>query len=253
MEQITLDSSQYEDLFNCLSNFKEICNDIDIREAVLRQRSNDHTCIVEVDLTPLLGDSSIALTSLKEKIELLKTFIDQEVTITIDDEFVMFSDQYTAIKFRKPTLELLDNTFMTEQELDTIYNVTEEDLVLDYEIPTLITNRIKNITRGFNTTTIQVNFGGEEAALNYVTQSQDQHVKFVDGITLNEVIENRYSPLIVVPFLIEHETPISLRMCRDSRRRNTNQEILLNKFHTTLGDITMNLYNRSEIFNYDED
>ena len=80
---INLNEEEYNDFLRCLTNLKEICNDVDIRDGVIRQRSNDLTSVFEMNLSPIINDASIPITNLKKKLDLLKTFVGQEVTIEI--------------------------------------------------------------------------------------------------------------------------------------------------------------------------
>ena len=82
-QNLTVDG--FNEFIRVLTNLKEVCNDADIRDGILRQRSNNHTSVFEVDLRPVFDESNIALTNLKQKLELLKTFQGQEVEVTIED------------------------------------------------------------------------------------------------------------------------------------------------------------------------
>ena len=84
-QTIVLETEEYNDFLRCLINLREICNDVDIRGGYIRQRSNDLTSIFEMDLTSLIGDSQIPITNLKKKLDLLKTFSGQSVTIEIEE------------------------------------------------------------------------------------------------------------------------------------------------------------------------
>ena len=70
---VMLEIEDYNNFIRCLTNLKDVCNDADIREGILRQRTNNHTSVFEVDLTSVFEESNIALTNLKQKLELLKT------------------------------------------------------------------------------------------------------------------------------------------------------------------------------------
>lgn len=249
---INLDSEQYNDFLRCLMNLKEVCNDVDIRNGFVRQRSNDLTSVFEMDLSPLLTDATFAITDLKKKIDLFKTFLNQDVTITIvdnenGDNHFIFSDQFSSIKFISPTLEFMDNKWMDEDELQNIFNINEEELILQTELSGIITDRIKLVTENFNTQAIQILFDGEEASIVASTQSKDQFAKLVAGIITNIVLETATSILPIVPFVVDHDTDVEFRMYKDP-----NQEIALNKTSTTLGDIDLNVYARSAIIR-DED
>ena len=104
---VTLETAEYSDFLNFITNLKDICTDIDIRNGLVRQRSDDKTSVFEIDLTPILPNVDMALTDIKKKLELLKIFQGQdEVTVTINQDgqnCYIFSDGITSIKVLSPT------------------------------------------------------------------------------------------------------------------------------------------------------
>ena len=249
-KSITMVEKSYEEFLKCLTNLKDICNDIDVREGMIRQRSNDLISVFELDLKILLEDSTFAISDLKTKLEILKTFSGQDeivIDIVSEGNYINFSDQYSSVKFQLPTLEFLDNKFMTTEERDKIFVLNEEDMILECDLENIITDRIRVITAAFNTKAIQVSFDGEEASISAITQGKDQSAKFLSGITTNIVLENSSSNITTVPFIIEHDSDIEFKMFKDA-----NQALSLNKFSTNIGDVDINIYTRSSIVKEDE-
>ena len=116
---------------------KDICQDVDIRNGFIRQRTNDKASVFEFDLTPLIQDLSIPIVNIKQKIDLLKIFAEQEVEISVrdpDDDhsngFFTISDEYTTIKFDGAELDFMDNKYMTLDECDSIFPMNDEDTIL---------------------------------------------------------------------------------------------------------------------------
>jgi len=245
---ITLSSEQYNDFIRCLSTLQEICNDVVIHQGVIRQRSNDNTSIFELDLNSILTDISISITNVKHKLNLLKTFQGQDVTIDIDDEGFSFSDEYSSLVFLHPTPDFMDNKYIEQNELDGIFDVEEESLLFDFELSTIITDRIRIVTQTFNSPAIQVKFNTELASINAASQSKDQFAKFIDNIEMNMVLENCSSNLSTLPFGIDHDTDVRFKMYKIP-----NQDVALNRFSTVLGDIDVNMYSRSSIIEDEEE
>jgi len=247
---ISLNEKSYEEFLKCLLNLKDICNDIDVREGIIRQRSNDLISVFELNLQSLVEESDFAVSDLKTKLEILKTFAGQDevnLEINTDENFISFSDQYSSVKFQLPTLDFLDNKFMSVEELGKIFNMTEEDLILECDLETIITDRIRVITSAFNTKAIQVSFEGEEASISAITAGKDQSAKFLSGITTNIVLEESSSNITTVPFTIEHDSDIVFKMFKDP-----NQPISLNMFSTNIGDVDINIFTRASIVGEDE-
>ena len=249
---LNLGSEQFNDFLRCLTNLKEVCNDVDIRSGVVRQRSNDLTCVFEMDLNPLLTDVTFAITDLRKKLDLLKTFQNQDVTINIVDQgsgesYFTFSDQYSSIKIVAPTLDFMDNKWMSEEELNNIFNMSDDELIMETDLSSIITDRIKLVTDNFNTQAIQVLFDGDKASIVAATQSRDQFAKFIEGIVTNVEFEKCSSNLSIVPFSIDHDTDVEFKMYKDPA-----QAVSLNKTSTTLGDIDVTVYARSAIIGDDD-
>jgi len=246
MVTVNMTAEEFGDFLRCLSNLKEVCTDADIKGGIIRQRSTDLTCIFEMDLSSLINEADIPITDLKKKLDLLKTFAGQAVAIEIDDESddkkYKVSDEYSAIKFNFPTEQFMDNRYMDQEELDNIFNLDEDDLILHDEITQLITERIRVISENFNTASIQINFRGESASINATTQSKDQFATFKRDINTNMVIEDSVANLSTIPFGIEHDTDVEFKMYKDP-----SKNITLNKISTELGAVKINIYSRSAI------
>jgi len=242
---IVLNIEKYNDFLRCVTNLKEICNDIDIRNGIVRQRSNDKTSVFEMDLTSIIEQSTFAISDLKKKLELLKTFSGQEVTISIEEgengHFV-FSDQYTSLKFLLPAAQFIDNKYMNESEVSSIFSLSDDDLILDHNITKMITDRIRIVTQTFNTAAIQVNFTGENASITAATQAKDQFAKFVENITTNVILDNCSANLSTIPFGLDHDENVTFKMYKV-----VEQPITLNKFTTMLGDVNIAIFTRSSL------
>ena len=215
---IALDAEQYNDFVRCLTNLKEVCNDVTIRDGMIRQRTNGNTSIFEIDLTPIVQNMSISITDLKTKLDLLKTFQGQDVDVDITEAgngelgYFTFRDQYSSIKIVLPTPEFVDNKYMTDEELRSIFNSSEDDLILEHDLSQLITDRISAITTNFNIETICVEFNEEGASLIAATQSKDQVAKFISNIETNIEIPRSSAFISVIPFKIDHDTDVEFKM-----------------------------------------
>ena len=249
MSNLTLNAEEFNDFLRCVTNLKEECNDIDIHGGMIRQRSNDKTSIFQVDLTPLMPDVTMSISDIKKKLDLFKIFAGQEVNLEIDNEggFFILSDQFSSLKFMMTTYQFIDNKFMSQDELDAIFNLDEDGLILEHELQSMITDRIRVITQSFNVKAIQVVFDGEEAMITAGTQAKDQFAKFVDGVSTNVVLENCSANLGVIPFSIEHDQDIEFKMYKDPE-----QDISLNTFTTSLGDCETIIYTRSSLVQDEE-
>jgi len=250
-----LSEEEYADFFRCLNNLREICNDVDIRDGIVRQRSNDLTAIFELDMTSLLGNLNLPISNLNKKMDLLKTFFGQAVTIEVteganetESSFIV-SDSQSSVKFLFPSLDFLDNKYLTEEELNSIFNLEEDDMFLHCNMTSLMTERIKLVTTNFNTQALKIELENDIATITASTQSKDQVAKFQTEIPLNINFNGKYfSNVSTIPFSIEHENnQLDFNMYKDPQ-----QNISLNRIKTQLGPVDINIYSRSSIMS-DED
>jgi hypothetical protein len=251
--RVQMEASKYNNFLKCVTSLKDFCNDVDIRNGFIRQRSNDRVSAFEVDLTEVIdSNANMIICDARKKLNLLNLFFGQDVTVEITEGangFYTLSDQYTSIKFLTPTSVFVDNQYIEQAELERIFTASEEDLILHYDISSIISDRIKITTQNFNTLTLQIHFNGERASMNCATQSKDQFAKFVDDLNLNINVEGGFTNLTTIPFNIEHDGDIEMKIYRDPN----NDRIVLNKFSTKLGDIPITIYSRSAIINEDDD
>jgi hypothetical protein len=240
MAEIVLDNAKFSDFLRVLSLLKDICNDFEIRGGILRQRSNDKANIFEMDLTPLISNSDMLISNLKQKLDLLKCFIGQDVKIESNDQEVSFSDQFSVIKFVNPRLDFMDNKYIPIEEFERIFSLRDEDLLLDYEIQSTISERMKIIAQGFNIVSFQVIFEGDNASIVAATTSKDQHAKIVTGIPVNQTL-NCFSNLVTTPFIVDHDSNMNLKMY------NVQETVCVNRFSASIGDVNINIFSRSQL------
>lgn len=247
MEQVILDSKKYDDFLRCLSILKDDCNDVDIREGIIRQRTNDRYCVFDINLTPILNNISFPISNLKQKLDLLKIFCGQEVSIEIENSNFTFSDQHSKIKFENIDLDYMDNKFMSEEERDNVFTTDESDVILSTNISESLSERMKVITAGFNVNSVQVIIDGDSASIQTKTQAGDQHATIVNDIITDKNI-NTLSNIVNTPFIIDHDGDIEFKMFLSD-----DETISSNKFLTTVSDIEIIVYGRSALVNEDEE
>jgi hypothetical protein len=247
MEQVNLSMENYEQFLRCLSILKDVCNDADIHDGILRQRTNDSANVFEINMTPIIDVMNIPLVNLKQKLELLKIFQNQNSTqsqtvdITVDDDNnFTFSDEYSSIKFQGPDLEYMDNKYISQEELETIFTLNEEDVILQCDIESNISDRMRIIAQSFNVNSTQISFENQVASISMSTASHDQKAKILSEITLEQPMEC-ISSLVNTPFIIDHDGKIELKMY------NYLEQICSNTFKTAISEIEIAIYGRSSL------
>jgi hypothetical protein len=244
---ITLNAEGYADFMRCLTNFKDVCNDVDIKNGFIRQRSNNLACSFEINLTPVIMDANLPIINLKKKLDLLKIFMGQSVTIEIHDDlgndsYFIVSDELSSLKFVFPTIEFIENKYMGEAELYQVYNLAEDNLILHDELSKIVTDRIRIISENFNADSIQVRFQENQATICTRTQSNDLYANFKTGLPLNATFEPSFLNISTIPFKIDHDTDVDFKMYKEGDR-----DISVNVTSTKLGAIEIKMFSRSAI------
>jgi len=240
MAEVILDSAKFSDFLRVLSLLRDTCNDFEIRGGILRQRTNDKASIFEMDLNPLVGNSDILISNLKQKLDLLKLFVGQEVKVITNDQKVYFSDQWSVVDFVNPRLDFMDNKFIPVEEFERIFTLNEQDVLLDYEVKSIISERMKIIAQGFSIVSFQVLFESDSASILASTTSKDQSAKIVSEIPVNQTLDC-FSNLVTAPFIIDHDGNMNLKMYK------VQDTVCVNKFCASIGNVNISIYSRSQL------
>ncbi len=243
---INLDVDEFNEFYRGLNLMKDICNDADIVNGIIRQRSNDKSCMFEIDMTNLISEGNLPIIQLKQKLDLFKIFSGQEVAININDTEYRISDQYTTITFMAPNLDYIDNKYMTKEEMDEIFVLEEENLILETTITSTIADRIKTITGSFNTSTLEVVFDVETANVICSTQAADQKATVLKDIMTNRVMDEAVTNIVIIPFISDQDGSMTMKMY------NIRDNVLVNKFESSIGGINYSIYTRSILSTEDD-
>jgi len=238
--QVNLDATKYDELLRVLFVLKDICGDVDIRDGLIRQRSNDSATVFEIDLTSLISTMNIPITDLKTKLDIFKCFSGQEVSILTEPDSFTISDEYSMLKIKNPLLEFLDNKFINKEELDRVIIINQEDLILSTNISKKISDRMRIISSSFHVNSLQTIFEGEMASISTATQNKNDFAKFVSNIVSNRELNHSVN-LVITPFIIDHDGDITMEMF------DSGNNIVINSFSTTIGSINTNLYTRASM------
>jgi len=238
--QVNLDVTKYDEFLRVLFILKDICNDVDIRNGFIRQRTNDNATVFEVDLTDIISEMSLPISELKNKLDIFKCFSGQEVSITTTEDSFIISDQYSILKIKNPILDFMDNKFISPEELTRVISTNQEDLILSTQISKKISDRMRIISSSFHINSVQTIFNGESASISCSTQSKDNFAEFVKDIVSNKEL-NHSTNLVITPFIIDHDGDIAFEMY------DSGNNTVINTFATTVGSINVNLYTRASM------
>lgn len=241
---LNFNEEKYSNFIKTLSIYKDICNDLDIRNGIIRQRLNEQYYTIEMDLRSMLEENTIPVSNIKQTIDLLKIFSKSEITSLNIEENKNFtiSDNLSNLTFQMPILSLLDNKHLSEEDLSSIFPINPEGLIVKCKISKIICDRIKVICHGFSINSLIVNFNGDNSSIGAETQSMDKKSIIINNITMNKIIEDlSYIRFVHTPFLLDHDEDIDLEIY------DSGNNIFISKFNMKLNEINFSLYTSSKL------
>jgi hypothetical protein len=241
MNRITIDSGKFSDLVKVFSIFKDLCHDIDIREGIIRQKTNDGVCVFEIDLSSIIGNIDLPISQLKNKFDIFKSFYGQEIDIINDGTNCKISDIYSSITFMNPFLDLMDNKYIPSEEISRQMDITEESLLMKLSIEKKITERFKAITQAFNSKSITISFNNDRGVILCATKGKENKAEFIRDIIL-EREANYKTNLSFIPFILDYDSEIIYNVYE-------NQEVMIAShiFKSTISDVNITIYTRSQL------
>jgi hypothetical protein len=162
---VTLTKKQWQSFCKTLQGLARQCNDVDINQGIIRQRSNGSAAIFEVDLRPVVGELTLTITNLKEKVKTLKAFTGG-VTLEPGQNEVVVSDGVSSYSILNPDRNYLDNKFMSQQEMGSmVLSVLQEpSLLIRNRIEKKMIKRIRTALSKLHRDTYRVVFAKHSAS-----------------------------------------------------------------------------------------
>lgn len=204
-----LTAEKFGSLMRCMSTLKDTCNDVDIKDGFIRQRTNTFSCVFELDLNPLIGNINLPIACLKQKIDILKTFNKCDVNVIVNEKSFSFIDSYSKITFDNPNPKFMDNKYINHEEYNTMIQLNPEDLIMRCDIDKVITDRIKKISQAFDINNVKITFKDNKASLISTSQSKDQEAEFLKDIEIHRDLDCNAN-IVITPFVIDHDGPITI-------------------------------------------
>jgi len=240
-----LTAKSFGNFMRCISIFKDICNDIDIKNGFVRQRTNTCSCVIELDLSPLIGNIDLPIVCLKQKIDILKTFNKCDVDIIVNEKSFSFVDANSKITFNNPNKSFMDNRYITTEDYNTMILLNPEDLIMICDVEKIITDRIKKISQAFDVNNIKVEFKDNKASIISNSQSKDQEAQFLKDIEVYKDL-NCNANIITIPFIIDHDGPIKMNVYEEA-----GEDSCISRFETKIDNIDIVIITRSPLLTDD--
>lgn len=248
--ETTIPQDKFNSFLRALSNLSDDFDNAIIRNGILRSRRNDNYGFCVMDFRNV-AHFNIALLGIKDKINLLKCFKGSgEIKFEVNEEqdFFSFSDEETELRFRyEMDYDLLNNKFMTEEEINASIDVNQSNLVLETNISQTLSNRIKKIASNFNAENVQMFFNGNNAKLG-LKKGSDQSANFSGDIETLDNITGKAN-IIMKSFTMDRDGDINLSMFKSQRVNN----VLVIKSNMNIKDkegnedVNVNFYTKARV------
>ena len=259
MTQYNISKDSWNDFIVMLTKIKDVCNDIHIVGSMIRQRTNNHTSVIEIDLKDIFesDDVEFALPNIQRQLYLLKTidkksdvrfdiipFIDEDITDEDITKRLLFTDNLQTIEVNNAEIDFIENKFLDQSELDSIFPADDSSIMFDY----IITPKIAKLLVGFERQTVTEVYSLHYSAEDIFIEMKDR----IDGRMLRpkiniNVVNVKYDKFIshisnITSWLIDKK-PFNATIYND-----LNQPVALVRADTIFGNnLNVSIYNRTMI------
>jgi len=210
---LTFNRPDFSKMLGTLAIIQDICNDVEIREGVIRSKTNNNKVILDINLTSIFQDKNLLISLLKSRLNLLKTFeLDMNVQSEGDNNSIIlqadsqkyeFIDCFSKMAFRKPAPKFLDNPYIEDSEFNSLTNgCTEDNMIFTYTITPYLKQRLAAICNGFRVDGVKFEFHGNSANLGIETKSKEETSKNTMEIPLLQNIDNKMFTMINMPLTL---------------------------------------------------
>lgn len=250
METIVLTRADFKKLLTCLDIVNNSnCTDCDISKGLVRQKTNDRQCIIEMDLTSLLYQNDISLSMVKTKAGLLSSFQldnnvkvdDENVTIEIDDKVYHFLDCFSKLNFTKPMSKFMDNKYIGDEEFASMLSINDDKLLFSGVVSSYVKKRIKTVCMGLAVDTIICTMNETTAKLSLTTVNNESSTNLNQQFDLNSHMDLCTARITTMPFSLDVESDLNLSVYKVTAER------FLCKFSMVYAGIPINIYTQTQI------
>lgn len=208
MKTWTILEEEFTSFIKSLTLLKDDCNDVIIQNSTIRQRVNDRSFIFEILLDNIFKEKiSLAISNIKNKLDLIKIFQGSKVEIGVEETSYYFSDSLSKLRFITPSIDLLDNKFIPEEEAKQIFNLEELPKISNFELNKIVRSRIKVVTQNFNVNVIKFSVKDKKVTIGSKTANTEQRANFISEVEAN--CNNCSMNVPSIPFVLPFDEDIT--------------------------------------------
>lgn len=217
---LSLERPSFTKFRTALVVIQDVCGDCDIRNGLLRCRSNDRKNLISIDFASILNNKNISFSGLKTKLNLLGCFeldmnvsgADNTIIIESTQDNFEFSDCFSKLVMRKPMANYLENKFIEDDDFRTLIgdSCREDNLLFSYSIDNYLKTRVATICNNFRCDSVIFEFHGNYAKLGTETKTKDNVLKNAQQINLNFALDGKRAVLNNLAFTLGISSGINI-------------------------------------------
>jgi len=246
-----LSKEQFKELYTFVNIIKPHYLDFCIVNGQFRSRSNDNTNIIEAKFS-YFRDINFNITDTKLLVQMLSTLDKKaDITITIDDTNVTFTDGYQSLKIAKANDKFIDNRFIADEEIKEIISEIDADKPFIKEaLPKAVVFNINKMTRELHTNGVSVRHveGDLNKGYLYISNNNNER-KYTIKLRkdfLAPMEKDSYLNVSTLPFIF-NKADMTLNW-----DINKERSIILTMYNTRVDGLFINIFGRAAFIKKDE-
>jgi len=248
---IELPNEEFSKFTSVLGIVSKMCTDLTVKDGIICQSSDRRSSILNIDISSILGESTVLISGVSSKVDLLEPFRKQGVDMYLDisHNFYSFRDDLSKLEFTKPIEEYLNNKFRSAEELNSKLMVEKNGTIFEYQISKFLIERLTALQRGLSASTIRFEFNGDKADI-VVSASDNPSTTTIGKLVTIENLERNVNGICVFPiqpFLLGGD-----QINVEGIFRGDGENILL-KLNTDINEIPINMWCIAKLVEPEED
>lgn len=251
---LSINRDKFRTLTECIGLMQFLpCNDCDIKQGMIRQNDNYRNTIIELDLTDILGTKSLAISNTKEKYSVMKAldvddsvdWANEDLTLTEIDKFYEIIDKESTVRFRKPVDELMGNSFISKDALNTRVDTADERLIFNIDIKPFMVKRVKSMCESMSTEYITLNLEDTKGNISVKSRntSEELSATAINDFDLEKKIPASEFTISALPFKISSGSDLIFKFYKQK------QHYLMVFEQVLFGSIKFRIYGRVQLKN----
>jgi len=241
-----LSKKQFKEIFSFIKTIEPHFNDFCIIDGRFRLRTNDRTCVIEAEFDSL-RNVSFAISDLKLSIKMLSVLNkNTDISVSVDNNLIAFSDQRQNIQFEQPSYAYLDNKFVSDEEMENIFfsNIDPNRPFIQETVHKTRLSNIVKVGQLLNSDSISIRHEEDNVNKGYISiadRARGSYNLKLKKEFLSPMKEGHYLMVTSAAFTV-NKADLDLDFHFDKK-----DEIIIVICHTSIDDLQLHIYARSAL------